>query len=85
MFLDHKKAFDTVDHNILLKKMSSFGIKNSEASWFRNYLDNRDQCVRVNNVDYLNVTCRVPEAYSTPGVWILIIYVNDFPKLFKEL
>ncbi len=49
-YVDLKKAFNTVDHDILSKKMSSFGIEYSEASWFSK-LDIREQCVRVNNED----------------------------------
>ncbi len=42
VYCDLKKAFDNDDHNILLKKMSSFGIDKSEATWVRNYLDNSE-------------------------------------------
>lgn len=49
--------------HILLKNMSYFGIENSEAGLSRNYVDNSEQCVRVNNEDSvdLNVTCNVPQ------------------------
>ena len=48
VFVDLKKAFDTVDHDILLGKLSHYGIRNTEHKWFSSYLGNRRQCCRVN-------------------------------------
>ena len=51
VFIDLKKAFDTVDHNILCKKLELYGVHHRELSWFKSYLTNRKQFCRVNGVD----------------------------------
>ena len=45
IFIDLSKAFDTVNHNILLEKLTNYGIENSNLAWFKNYLSNRKQYV----------------------------------------
>jgi len=50
LFLDFCKAFDTIDHNILLAKLAYYGIKNIDNAWFRSYLNNRKQKVFVNGI-----------------------------------
>ena len=51
VFIDLKKAFDTVDHDILCEKLEVYGVQQQELSWFRSYLSNREQFCRVNGVD----------------------------------
>ena len=51
MFIDLKKAFDTVDHSILLEKMSHYGIRDTANLWLKNYLTDRGQFVRVHGRD----------------------------------
>ena len=51
IFIDLEKAFDTVDHEILCKKLYLYGIQKRELAWFKNYLTNRKQFARVNGAD----------------------------------
>ena len=51
VFIDFKKAFDTVNHNIICKKLKLYGLHHLELSWFKSYLTNRKQFCRVNVVD----------------------------------
>ena len=50
IFVDLKKAFEIIDHKILLKKLERYGVIGSENSWFASYLSNRMQLCRVNGV-----------------------------------
>ncbi len=63
IFIDLQKAFDTVNNNILLKKLEHYGIRGTTLDWFESYLSDRKQCVSVNGSmsSYLNVTCGVPQ------------------------
>ena len=63
VFLDLKKAFDTVDHEILLRKLDNLGAGCKEVAWFRHYLQGRRQAVVINGVTSNEVTmsCGVPQ------------------------
>jgi len=76
VLLDLQKAFDTVDHTILIKKMEKIGL--GSLKWFRSYLSNRKQIVEINGKqsDSKTVTCGVPQG-SILGPLLFLIYVND--------
>ena len=87
VFMDLSKAFDTLDHDILLHKLDRYGIKDRELSWFRSYLIGRKQFVDIDGTHsgLLDIKTGVPQG-SILGPLLFLIYMNDIPncsKLFK--
>ena len=78
MFVDLTKAFDTLDHEILLDKLDRYGIRGHANRFFRSYLSDRHQCTVIYGVNSTlkDITCGVPQG-SVLGPLFFAIYIND--------
>ena len=93
LFLDLAKAFDTVNHTILLKKLTHYGIRGTALQWAHCYLSERQQSVKFNGINSTHryITCGCPQ-WSMLGPLLFLLYMNElsavsditFPIMFAD-
>ena len=91
LFIDLSKAFDTVDHNILLDKLDKYGIRGVAKEWYRSYLTNRQMRVKcfVSSTGKFEHSNYLPLAYGAPqgsclGPLIFLLFTNDLHKQIEN-
>ena len=84
ILIDRQKAFDTIDHDVLLKKFYAIGFSKHTVNWFRSYLSNRPFLVNLGNnfSQPASVSCSVPQG-SILRPLLLLIYVDDMSQAVK--
>ena len=84
--MDLSKAFDTVDHKILISKLKNYGVRGKNLKWFESYFNNRKQFVSYNNkyTSFETIACGVPQGLIL-GSLLFLIYINDLNQVSNIL
>ena len=84
IFVDLSKAFDTVNHNILVEKLKTYGIQSENLKWFRSYLSNRKQFISYNDLktEMKIVKCGVPQSFILRPL-LFLVFVNNLNNSTK--